>query len=355
MSLFLENLLIFILCFFLFPAGSFRLLYFICFLTVFSTICFKFSIQNRTVRQVLDIIYLVLCLFRPCFLLELPAVFYQNCYKKDWMFLFPAVPILIMNSGSSPDLYHAALFVTAALFSFYFSQTCRKKDELEQMVRELRDDSVEHEIILKEKNQKLIEKQNDDLYIAVLQERNRIAREIHDNVGHLLSRSILQLGALRAICRDDSLKPHLETLNDSLNDAMNNIRNSVHDLHDEAVSLNDAVHSLLKDFDFCPVDLNYQISSQPPKNVKYCFMAIMKEALNNVIKHSNATKVTLSLKEQNAFYQLIIKDNGTSINKNLAFTEGIGLKSMKERVEANKGIIHISNDSGMRIFVTIPR
>ena len=63
----------------------------------------------------------------------------------------------------------------------------------------LRDDSTEKNLLLEEKNHMLVEKQNYEIYTATLKERNRIAREIHDNVGHLLSRSILITGAAKAV------------------------------------------------------------------------------------------------------------------------------------------------------------
>ena len=57
---------------------------------------------------------------------------------------------------------------------------------VEQEYRKTRDDSKERNLLLHEKNRSLIEKQDYEIYTATLQERNRIAREIHDNVGHLL-------------------------------------------------------------------------------------------------------------------------------------------------------------------------
>ena len=56
---------------------------------------------------------------------------------------------------------------------------------------------------MEQKNKELLEKQDYEIQVATLNERNRIAREIHDSVGHLLSRSILQLGALKAVHRQE--------------------------------------------------------------------------------------------------------------------------------------------------------
>ena len=94
------------------------------------------------------------------------------------------------------------------------------------------------------KNRMLVEKQDYEIYAATLKERNRIAREIHDNVGHLLSRSILITGAAKALNASDTLSPVLDNLDHSLNQAMTSIRSSVHDLHDESLNLKEAAESL---------------------------------------------------------------------------------------------------------------
>ncbi|MFR7396407.1 MAG: histidine kinase [Blautia wexlerae] len=67
----------------------------------------------------------------------------------------------------------------------------------------------------------------------------------HDNVGHVLSRSILLTAAVRAVNNDPKTAPLMDSLEDSLNAAMNSIRSSVHDLHDESVNLEHAVDSLI--------------------------------------------------------------------------------------------------------------
>lgn len=94
------------------------------------------------------------------------------------------------------------------------------------------------------KNKALAEKQNSEIYAATLRERNRIAREIHDNVGHVLSRTILLTGAARAINKDQNLDSLLKGLDNSLNSAMDSIRSSVHDLHDDAVNLQETIKGL---------------------------------------------------------------------------------------------------------------
>ena len=132
-------------------------------------------------------------------------------------------------------------------------------EELEQEYRKTRDDSKERNLLLHEKNRSLIEKQDYEIYTATLQERNRIAREIHDNVGHLLSRCILIVGAMKIVNEDEKLSSSIEQLEESLNTAMTSVRESVHDLHDDSVNLREVTEELVGEFTFCPVDLSYMI------------------------------------------------------------------------------------------------
>jgi len=84
----------------------------------------------------------------------------------------------------------------------------------------------------------------------------------------------------------------------------------------------------------------------------YHILAIVKECMNNTMKHSNATVFTVTLREQPTFYQIILTDNGTSIKKQ---DTGIGLKNIRERVETMHGFLNIQTEQGFCLFITLPR
>ncbi len=236
---------------------------------------------------------------------------------------------------------------------------------LDARYRRTRDDSVEKNLLLREKNQSILEKQDYEIYTATLKERNRIAREIHDNVGHMLSRSILMVGAMKAVHGEDSLKEPLYQLEDTLNAAMTSVRASVHDLHDEAVNLKEVLERLTGEYTFCQARLVYDMGYEVPREIRYGFIAIVKEALNNVMKHSDATWVQVVAREHPGMYQLIIEDNGTSGDGRYgekpyaAGTQdrdkGIGIRNMKERVDAFGGNLEIQTQKGWRIHITVPK
>lgn len=218
------------------------------------------------------------------------------------------------------------------------------------------------------KNKNLMEKQDYEIYLATLRERNRIAREIHDNVGHMLSRSILQMGALITIHKEEPLHGQLAGVGETLNQAMNSIRESVHDLHDESIDLRQSIAEATREMkEHYQLTVDYDMSPEIPRNVKYCFITAVKEAMSNIAKHSDADKISVILREHPAFYQMTVEDNGTVGRKGqsgplweeevvrMDGKEGIGLSNMKERVQALGGTFRIHTEKGFVIFISIPK
>ena len=328
--------------------------------------CCCYVFENRIFIGALFLIYGLIILQMPLLFLFCPVFIYVILHRHLWLFLLWSAGIyLYIFISASPDaqaLPNICLY--AGFFGIFLAVLLqRNTEEYEKLAidfRHSRDDSEERTLLLAEKNHALLEKQNYEIYNATLKERNRIAREIHDNVGHVLSRSILLTGAIKAVNKDNGLTPLLDNLETSLNLAMNSIRSSVHDLHDEAIDLEHATQSLIQNFTFCPVTFTYDISGQVPRNVKYCFISIVKESLANIMKHSNATSAKILLREHPALYQLCIEDNGTEISPQASHmpdssSSGIGLMNMKERVDSLNGTLRISAKDGFRIFITIPK
>ena len=161
------------------------------------------------------------------------------------------------------------------------------------------------------------------------------------------------VGALSAMNKERALDDSLFELKGTLSGAMDSIRKSVHNLHDDSIDLKEEVNKLVKDFAFCTVELEYDLGSHVAREVRICFLAIIKEACSNIIKHSRATKVNLVLREHPVMYQLLIQDNGVGVTASQG--DGIGLSNMEDRVRTLQGTITITKDSGYRIFIMIPK
>lgn len=285
----------------------------------------------------------------------LPLFFYEAAvsYGKSARYpLFAAICLLaVFSFRNEPPLY-LALTLLLFFMALILSEKTKRMLQTERDFRLLRDTSTEYHLLLQQKNKDLMERQDYEIHAAALRERNRIAREIHDNVGHMLSRSILQAGALLAINQQENLKEPLHALKDTLSHAMDEIRNSVHDLHDDSVDLKQTVSDMLSEFSGYQIHLNYDISGFVPAPVKYCFIAILKESLSNIARHSNATDISVTLQSHPSLYRLTVADNGTDIHQ---APSGIGILNMQERVRNLDGHFSVATDKGFVVFASIPK
>ncbi|ERI93708.1 histidine kinase [Clostridiales bacterium oral taxon 876 str. F0540] len=309
-------------------------------------------IEDERITIAVFFMFLVLCFFRSDFLFFIPLICYDAVYLRiKALWILSSFPLI----ANITNIYQPSMWMIASLIivSFILKYRTASLLNVESDYYKLRDTTKEISLQLEKQNKELIEKQDSEVHLATLRERNRIARDIHDNVGHLLSRSILQIGALMAINKDIEMKENLRLLKDTLSEAMDSIRSSVHDLHEESIDLHTEIEKLLGSFTFCPVKFDYDIDTNLDKNIKYTFIAIAKEALSNIIKHSNATEASIIVREHPALYQLVIQDNGSQTNYNSE--NGIGIKNISDRVSAIGGNVNISTDKGFRIFISVPK
>lgn len=331
-------------------------------LIVITLSCFCTYINHPYMRIFSVILFLILSIFFPYYLLYLPIVMYDILYTKQYKYIYISILPLALhyNILTNKNIIFILLFLGGAIL------LSRKTNQIHYLLKEYRsyrDTTKEYELLLKQKNKSLLENQDYEIRVAILNERNRISKEIHDNIGHILTRALLQIGALLTISNDDSMKSNLSQLKNSISEGMDSIRNSIHNMHDESIDLYTTLNSLIKEFTFCPIYMNYHIQSSLPLKLKFCFIAILKEALSNIIKHSNATEVSISCIEHPIMYQLIIWDNGTTSHKISLkdFTDrneqgkGMGLHSIIDRVQGFQGNIYITDNSGFKIFITIPK
>lgn len=309
-------------------------------------------IEEKRFFYILFAVFFLAALPNSEILFFFPVILYDMIYCRSYI---PAVPFLLLFSQNlSKNLEHVIfLLITMALSSVLACKTTKNEKLSEELIR-IRDDGMERNLILKEKNRHLLEKQDYEIHLATLKERNRIAREIHDNVGHMLSRSILMTGALLTMEKEGVVHNQLLHMKDTLDEAMTSIRKSVHDLHDDSIDLEQSVREILEPIqEEYDVAFEYDMSENIPRKVKYCLIATTKEAVSNILKHSSGNKVQISFREHPGFYRLSIEDNGTDIKIKQGC--GIGLQNMKERSHALGGTFQIHTEKGFVIFMTIPK
>lgn len=300
----------------------------------------------------------------------IPLIIYDITWSRNY-FAFLLGLIAILMNFSFPS---GILVLIISFLSIIMSIKSEMIGKYSKDLKKMRDDSSEKTSRLRSQNTELLNARDTEIYNAQLSERNRIAREIHDNVGHTLSRAILQMGALLAIHKEEPIHTELEGVRETLDSAMNSIRSSVHDLHDDSIDVKANISDMAKALrDKFNVNMDLDIGNDTPRPVKYAIIGITKECISNIIKHSTNTDVDIKLNEHPSMYQLIIHDysldktsdsgsaNESAKNKNNETNSenfddyGMGLENIRSRVESVNGTLNISNHNGFRVFVSIPR
>ncbi|MCI8669550.1 MAG: hypothetical protein HFI34_08540 [Lachnospiraceae bacterium] len=348
----LDNIIIFICCsVFLFSFGTSKaVIASICISIIYA--CLTIYFDKFIINLFLFIAVLLLVLLSNTLTYYIPLFCYPFFHTSYTYVCVPAVFVLYLHNDELNILAAASVLLLSVL-SFILKIRTDSYLEDHRHFEEIRQNLKDYNTNLNLKNRELIEKQDYEVTNATLNERNRIAREIHDSIGHTLSSSILQLAALTAVVRDEQIASHLKEVNDRLTDGMNSIRASIHNIHEESVDLNLKIREMVNSFDFCPIDYIYDVEQDFSSKAKYALIYIVRESLTNIMKYSNATHVSLNISELPGFYKIIIHDNGTAFSSS-SVAAGMGTVSMYDRINSLGGTINITKNNGYRIYITIP-
>ncbi len=217
-------------------------------------------------------------------------------------------------------------------------------------------------IVASEKEEMLrLERENREL--AVMDERNRIARELHDSVSQNLFGISLHLNTMEYILGKDQARAGEITklLKGMVEEVQTEMRLMIYELRPAALAEKgffEALESLITLF---RVRYNLDISSDfsGDENLdsrkQLVIYRVLQESLNNIVKHAQASKVKVSLKVWDGQVELAIQDNGKGFNdsdKNKD-DEHLGIKCMKERITELKGDFLIKSLSGNGTTVNV--
>lgn len=327
--------------------------------------------RGRRASEAASYAYIMVAVFAPSFVPFAPLAFYDIARyvrrEHAWVALgagaiFVCALVAYADAGALPAralLLTAILSVAATLLSL---RTAQLEHEQERM-RRTRDELQERALALEARNRDLADRQDYEVELATLAERARIAREIHDNVGHQLTRASLQTEALRVVhANEPGVAADFADVKRTVDEALQLVRASVHALNDNAANLSVQLERIVKGArsDGGPQIELEVLAEHAPANVANCFAAILREALSNTMRHARAQNVTVRCMEHPSFYQLIVTDDGTGATEtnSRGIAEGMGLGSMRERVEALGGTFTAgprAGAPGWRVFATVPK
>lgn len=269
----------------------------------------------------------------------------------------------VADLGTSGGAVSATIVALGCAVAALLGRRCATAERWRADNIEKRDALREEALAVESRYAELSDRQDLEVRLATLGERSRIAREIHDNVGHLLTRSVLQMKALQVIHRDDErLAGELSAVSATVNEALDAVRASVHDLHDDGFDLETQLDALASGAASLDVDVEYRCD-EVPAAIGYSFLAIAREALSNTTRHSDAKRASIAVTEHPGFFRLVVRDDGSAdpcIGEGPSATNpqragGIGLTTMRDRATALGGVFRAWYDRGFTVLVSVPR
>jgi signal transduction histidine kinase len=267
---------------------------------------------------------------------------------------FALILFMVRKSGifTSALLYYEAGIVGELIF-FLLGLTYKNRKELIERIKEQEALKLE------------AEKQIFETKIAVLnaqqEERNRISTDMHDDLGAGVT-AIRLFSELAKKRLGKETVPEIEKISSSSNELLNNMNAIIWTMNSNNDSFSNMVAYIrsyaLEYFENTGINCSVAIAEDLPDiavngAIRRNVFLVVKEALNNVLKHSKASEVMLVLKKDDATIFLLIQDNGTGIDFENLRRFGNGLKNMKDRMKKSGIGFSIENKNGT--LVTLQR
>lgn len=268
------------------------------------------------------------------------ASFFQNCFA-----LLPA-------------------FIFVAVFSQANHALDEQKTRSDQLLHQLEVSNAE----LEQAHTQLQAYANEVEELTIVRERTRVAREIHDTLGHYLSILTIQLETIGKLQERDPARAMLEVeeARRVAAQSMQEVRNAVAALRPTSIAtlnLSEALAGLGKEFEqhAHETELTLDLETQLPRltpDIQVALYRVAQESLTNVRKHAHATKVLLRLRYEENMLELLVRDNGIAPEGDTVQPQssGFGLIGLRERIELLGGNVTYGavDPNGFRVTVQVP-
>ena len=265
-------------------------------------------------------------------------------------FLLILLPVKRTGIFTSAILYYEIGIVCELIF-FLLGLTYKNRVDLIEKIKE------------QEAMKLVAEKQVFETKIAVLnaqqEERNRISADMHDDLGAGVT-AIRLLSELAKARLGDGAVPEIEKISSSANELLNNMNAIIWTMNGNNDSFQSMVAYIrsyaIEYFENtgikCTIDIPSRLPDFPVQGeIRRNIFLVVKEALNNILKHAKATEVLLVLKKDTDGLSFYIHDNGTGIDLNNLRRFGNGLKNMRERMSKSGIDLSIQNSNGTIVIL----
>lgn len=322
--------------------------------SILGALCFFIIKQKYLDRFFASIAYFiaasVLAQFWAPFILLAAIPLLDFVYSRRYWLAVPAFAVAAYISTSAGEYPLLLPLLMSALLGFITGTMERN----EQAGIQILDDERRLRYNLEQAQNELIKSRKEVERLTEARERNRIAHELHDSIGHSIAGVLIQLEAAQRIHRRDADKTEdiLSTCVQKLSETLAMTRNTVYNLRTDIKTGVEAMESVINGFRFCPVDFQHSgdfglVSSTNMRILE----ANVTEALTNSSRHSHATHILIRIDIRRNNIRLYYKDNGIGCRD---IRESLGLLGMRDRVKNAGGTIAIDGSDGFLIVCNLP-
>ncbi|MBC8061633.1 MAG: sensor histidine kinase [Clostridiaceae bacterium] len=293
-------------------------------------------------------VILILSQFYPDFIVLTGIVLFDSAYfKKRTLGIVVFIIIGVIYSTNYPLLFHL-------IYSLFLGYVLGEKDFNSKNNFELLDKERKLRYNLEQTQNQLIKSKVEIEELTKIRERNRIAHELHDNMGHSIAGVIFQLEAALRIINKDKEKAEgiLKLCSKKLSEALELTRDTVYNMKVDKKLGVDSIKKIISDFKFCPVVFEH---TGDFSNVSFFIIQIMEsnimEFLTNASKYSQATEIEIRIDINAKNLRLFYKDNGIGCENIKA---NVGITGIRDRVRAAGGTISVDGKVGFLIVCNLP-
>ncbi len=189
--------------------------------------------------------------------------------------------------------------------------------------------------------------------------RTKLSSDLHDEVSGLLSGIAMQTDVLQMLVKDDISQKRIKAIGEVSRKAMSKMNDVIWSIDSRKDKVEDLVNRMQEHADdiLGPLNIHYdlhinniELNQKIPVGIRQDIYFIYKESINNVAKHSNATRVNIELGNEGGNFELIIKDNGDGNGKlKKTHKKGQGISNLKMRANRIQANLQIKHERGYTV------
>lgn len=318
-------------------------------------------IENQKLKKVLPFILAVLIsvsslYISGLFLFLLPGTLYEiaKAMRVSW---WVSLAVAFFSLFSLKIAYRFEYLLLVALTFLIYSLADQSYGRIQNLTRE--NDVMREDVhVLAGKLNRDIDYERQIKYSSQLEERNKLAQEIHDKVGHTISGSLIQLEAAKLMMDRDKAKS-LEILQGTINilrEGMENIRATLRNIKPAAEQLGiNRIRLILDEFSVNQPIKTRLVHTGNLEKITHAEWRVITdnivEALTNTLKYAGATTLSVHIEVLNTLIKVEVKDDGIGT---FSFKKGLGIRGMEERSGTLGGKIIVDGSKGFSVITLLP-